>query len=253
MSSVPPAASTETSRPGESQSFDQVAAEYDRARPDYPAEVVRWIAPPPCGRVVDLGAGTGKLTRPLAELGHEVVALDHGAALLRTLRGASSATPVVRSAAERLPLATDAVDGVVVAQAWHWFDETRTVDEIARVLRPRGRLGLVWNMRDERRGWVRELAALLGPSRTLDQGAPSVDARFAPLDRYETTWSLPLTRERLVELVRSRSQVAVLPPDDREELIRAVHRLCDAHPDTAGRDVVSLHYRTIAYRTRLVA
>ncbi len=106
--------------------------------------------------VLDLGAGTGKLTTRLVERGLDVIAVDPIAEMLDVLRATLPDTPALLGTAEQIPLRDNSVDAVLVAQAWHWFDPERAVAEVARVLRPGGRLGLVWNIRDERLGWVKE-------------------------------------------------------------------------------------------------
>ena len=107
--------------------------------------------------MLDLGAGTGKLTTRLVERGLDVVAVDPIPEMLELLSNSLPDTPALLGTAEEIPLPDDSVDAVLVAQAWHWFDTERAVKEVARVLRPGGRLGLVWNARDERLGWVKDL------------------------------------------------------------------------------------------------
>ncbi|EUA44075.1 ubiE/COQ5 methyltransferase family protein [Mycobacterium xenopi 3993] len=112
--------------------------------------------------MLDLGAGTGKLTTRLVERGLDVVAVDPIPEMLDVLRKSLPDTPALLGTAEEIPLPDNSVDAVLVAQAWHWFDPARAIPEVIRVLRPGGRLGLVWNTRDERLGWVRELGRIIG-------------------------------------------------------------------------------------------
>ena len=112
--------------------------------------------------MLDLGAGTGKLTTRLVERGLDVVAVDPIPEMLELLSNSLPDTPALLGTAEEIPLPDDSVDAVLVAQAWHWFDPERAVKEVARVLRPGGRLGLVWNTRDERLGWVKDLGRIIG-------------------------------------------------------------------------------------------
>ncbi|MBI3690304.1 MAG: class I SAM-dependent methyltransferase, partial [Mycolicibacterium aromaticivorans] len=137
-----------------SLSFGSEAAAYERGRPSYPPEAIDWLLPPGARDVLDLGAGTGKLTTRLVERGLDVVAVDPLAEMLELLSSALPDTPALLGTAEQIPLPDNSVDAVLVAQAWHWFDPEQAVAEVARVLRPGGRLGLVWNARDERMGWV---------------------------------------------------------------------------------------------------
>ena len=145
-----------------SLSFGSQAAAYERGRPSYPPEAVDWLLPDGARDVLDLGAGTGKLTSRLIERGLNVVAVDPIAELLDVLRTTLPDTPALSGSAEQIPLPDNSIDAVLVAQAWHWFDPDRAAAEIARVLRPGGRLGLLWNVRDERLGWVKDFGRIVG-------------------------------------------------------------------------------------------
>jgi SAM-dependent methyltransferase len=230
------------------RSFASVVDEYDSARPGYPDEAVRWLVGDTPVDVVDLGAGTGKLTRSLSGLGHRVVAVEPLPAMLERLRRhVPAALPVVGSA-ESIPLADASADAVVVAQAFHWFDPPRALVEIARVLRPGGTLGLVWNTRDERVGWVRRLSAVIG-SESLERRqlevAFAASGLFGALEARTFRHEQRLTREALLGLVESRSYCATRPADERERVLASVGALFDE--EAAGGEVV-LPYVTSAYR-----
>ena len=140
-------------------SFGAVAAAYAEHRPDYPADAVAWcVAPtgrPVAGlRVLDLGAGTGKLTALLAELGADVTAVEPDEAMLAELRRRLPSVRALHGPAEAIPLADGSVDAVLCAQSMHWFDMSRALPEIARVLVPGGALGAMWNSDDDRVEWV---------------------------------------------------------------------------------------------------
>src|SRR5690349_13499658 len=127
-------------------SFGGVADAYERARPGYPEDAVRWLAGEiPCD-VVDLGAGTGKLTRRLVDLGHRVTAVEPLPEMLDQLRNAVPEATAVEGGSEAIPLEAGSADVVTVAQAFHWFDQGPALVEIARVLRPVDRVALVWNV-----------------------------------------------------------------------------------------------------------
>jgi SAM-dependent methyltransferase len=137
-------------------SLGAVARAYDVGRPTFPADALTWILGPGRLQILDLGAGTGKLTAVAAALGHDVVAIDPSEdmlALCRRLRGVDTMV----GTAESIPLAHGSVDAVIVGQAFHWFDHARALPEIARVLRPSGVLGLLWNNYDTVVPWVRRL------------------------------------------------------------------------------------------------
>jgi len=233
-------------------SFARVADAYERARPGYPADAVLWLAgETPCD-VVDLGAGTGKLTRSLAALGHHVVAVEPLPEMLDRLRAAVPGVTAVVGTAESMPLPDDSTDVVACAQAFHWFDHGPALAEIARVLRRGGRLGLVWNTRDERVPWVSELSELMVARSKMGRRYPDMIDRsglFGPVEARDFDHVQELGREALRELVLSRSDCAILPPDEREPVLDRVDGIFDLH---ASDGLVSLPYVTVCFRaTRL--
>lgn len=143
--------------------FGKFAGEYDDARPSYPAEAIDWLLEGVTGLIVDLGAGTGKLTEQLAGRGLPVIAVEPDAVMLSRLEQRLPSVHVEQGSAERIPLANHAAGMVLVAQAWHWFEPLRALRELARVLKPSGRLGLLWNAPAPTTSWQAELLAA-GPS-----------------------------------------------------------------------------------------
>jgi SAM-dependent methyltransferase len=145
--------------------YGRAAEAYERSRPDYPAEAVdRLIQELEINRscsVLDLGAGTGKLTRMLVPTGARITAVEPVERMRRALARAVPHAAVVAGAAESIPITDGAFDAVVCAQAFHWFAGERALSEIHRVLRTRGRLGLLWNLRDESVDWVRRMGAII--------------------------------------------------------------------------------------------
>ncbi len=242
------------------RSFDGAASVYARARPGYPEQALDWLLPPRAREVLDLGAGTGKLTAQLVARGLAVTAVEPSqrmrAELEAALAGRVTALP---GRAEDIPLPDASVDVVLVAQAWHWVDPARAVPEVARVLRPGGRLGLVWNRRDERVGWVAELGELLArpDARSDAAGAAAEHASlgppFGPIERFETErWTQALTPDGLVELAASRSYVITLDDARRAELLARVRGLLD-RPGLAGAAELALPYVTECVRAELPA
>lgn len=145
-------------------SFGAAADAYERGRPGYPAEAVAWLleragAHP---RVADIGAGTGKLTRVVAEHAGGVVAVDPDAAMLAALRRALPGVETLVGAAEDVNLPDESLDAVVLGQAWHWVDPVAGSAEVGRILKPGGTLGLVWNLRDTDVPWVARWARSCG-------------------------------------------------------------------------------------------
>jgi SAM-dependent methyltransferase len=232
-------------------SFGPAAGLYDRIRPRYPVEAVRWLLGPEPVRVVDLGAGTGILTRQLVELGHEVTAVEPDAGMRARLASALPGVPALDGAAEAVPLPDHSVDAVVAGQAYHWFDRDRAHAEVARVLRPGGIFGPVWNVRDESVPWVRELSVLMEEcaerATTLDERELGPDAfgpLFGPATRATFAFSVVHTADSLVDLMRSRSYYLAAPPDRRDAIDRAVRAL------VSTRTEFELPYVTYAYRAR---
>jgi SAM-dependent methyltransferase len=236
------------------RSFGSVADEYERARPDYPVDGVAWLAGTEPRRVVDLGAGTGKLTRQLIALGHEVVAVEPSLEMLGRLLAAVPQAEALSGTAESIPLPDAAADVVVAAQAFHWFDAPVALAEIARVLRPGGRLGLIWNTRDESVAWVAELSRAIEaePDAKDDDDFPGnvIDSSglYDPLERATFPHAHHVDRDSLLDLVRSRSYVATLGDDERAAVLAEVVRLYEA---VAEPDGVLLPYVTEVFRTRL--
>ena len=233
-----------TERP--SLSFGSQAAAYERARPGYPPAAVDAALPDGARTVVDLGAGTGKLTRSLVDRGLDVVAVEPDPGMRARLAGAVPGVRLLAGTAEALPLPDASADAVLVAQAWHWVDPVRAVPEIARVLRPGGRLALLWNIRDERVPWVGafgELLRAVAPAPTdTAMAEPEIGAPFGDPQRHDVAWTHRLGRDGVLDLVASRSYVIALPQAGRAAVAERVRDLLDDHPDLAGRDVVDLAY-----------
>jgi SAM-dependent methyltransferase len=242
-----------SSRQDRSLSFGSEAAAYERGRPSYPPEAIDWLLPAGAHDVLDLGAGTGKLTTRLVERGLDVVAVDPIAEMLEVLRSSLPDTLALLGTAEEIPLADNSVDAVLVAQAWHWFDSARALPEVARVLRPGGRLGLVWNTRDERLGWVRELGRIIG--RDGDPAADNVTLPhpFTGLRRHEVEWTNYVTPQALIDLVASRSYCITSPAQVRTKTLDQVRELLTSHPTLTNTNGLALPYITVCMRATLSA
>jgi SAM-dependent methyltransferase len=231
-------------------SFAAVAEAYERSRPEYPEEAARWLTGEPPRDVVYLAAGTGKLTRVLVRLGHRVTAVEPLPEMLDQLRVAVSEAEPVLGRAESVPLADRFADAVVAGQAYHWFDHDAALVEIARVLRPGGTFGAVWNMRDEGVDWVARLSELIGSegqSEREPEDEVAASGLYEPVEEAEFRWEQPLDRARLRDLVLSRSYCASLPPDEREPVLAAVEGLYD---EVAGPDGLAMPYVTYCFRAR---
>lgn len=233
--------------------FGQAAEIYERSRPTYPPEAAAWLVPMAAKTALDVGAGTGKFTRSLVECGLEVIAVEPDPVMLATLAAALPGVRPVAGSAEQLPLADHSVDVVTMAQAWHWVDPPAAEKEIARVVKPGGTLGLVWNIRDERVDWVRELGVVMHRSEAesfLDD-EPVIGKPFGPTERFEVSWSVPTTVDAIEELVASRSYLITAAPEERDRILKAVRELLLTHPDLAGRDSFELPYRTLCFKAQV--
>ena len=229
-------------------SFAGVAEAYDRARPSYPPDAAEWLVGKQHATVVELGAGTGKLTELLVAAGHDVIATDPLPEMLGRLRNRVPGTKVAVAGAEHIPVASRSADVVVCAQSFHWFDHSVALPEIARVLRPGGVLALVWNSRDEGIPWVRKLGAIIGSAdNRIDLADPVAGSEhFAEVDHQEFRFWQSLRRDDLFDLVRSRSYVALLDDAERDDLLGRVGALYDDYG--RGPDGMQLPYVTRCYR-----
>lgn len=240
--------SEESRAPG--QAFRMVAEAYDRARPSYPDEAVSWLTGNGHSLVLELGAGSGRLTEVLHHQGHRVLALDALPDQLAVLR---DRVPVagIAGAAEQLPLPSRSVDLVVCGQAFQWFDAAAALQEAARVLRPGGVIALVWNTYDTTVPWVRRLKGLISPEGTVD----SLDTRTMPLlstpyfgfveQRRFRFWQTH-TAASLLDLTNSMHHVATMRETQRETLLRQVSALYEDFE--RGHDGMQLPWITCCYR-----
>ncbi|HET6532450.1 MAG TPA: class I SAM-dependent methyltransferase, partial [Actinoplanes sp.] len=200
-------------------------------------------------RVLDLGAGTGKLTRQLAARGLDVIAVDPSDGMLAELTRAVPGVPALRGTAEHVPLPDGSVDVVLMAQAWHWVDPESAVPEIARVLSPGGRLGVLWNIRDDRAAWIRRLEDIVGG--TNHHRDARFGSAFGPVETREVRWSHRIGPDALLDLVASRSHVILLPPVERAALLAQVRQLSITHPDLVGRTEFEMPFITHCVRASL--
>ena len=238
-----------------SLSFGSQAAAYERGRPSYPPEAVDWLLAPTdiwvARDVLDLGAGTGKLTTRLVERGLTVIAVDPIAEMLEMLRTALPDTPALLGSAEQIPLPDNAVDAVLVAQAWHWFDSERAVAEIARVLRPGGRLGVLWNTRDERSGWVKDFGRIVGLEHDRDNATVDLPEPFTDIATHQVEWTNYITPQALIDYVASRSYCITSPAEVRTRTLDEVRELLVSHPSLVNATGLAMPYITVCVRATL--
>jgi len=228
-------------------SLDRWPEDYERGRPGWPPEVVDLPGLPPTATVLDLGAGTGKLTRLLVPAFGRVVAVEPAQAMRRMLETICPEAEALPGTGQGIPLADASVDAVFAAQAFHWFDDERAVAEIARVLRPRGALVLMWNLPagpwEPSTAAVEELLTERGPKPSevsydpldLGKGAryasddwPLAESSFEPLQEMRQPNPQTLDRDGLVAFFASMGWLADLPDDERLSLLDEVRSLLTA-------------------------
>jgi MOSC domain-containing protein YiiM/SAM-dependent methyltransferase len=245
--------------------FAATADAYERGRPEHSAEAMELLARElgfgPGSRVVDLGAGTGKLTKQLVATRAEVVAVEPVAEMRAKLTEVLPEVEALEGTAEDLPLENHSVDAVLAAQAFHWFDSVRAASEIRRILKPSGGLGLVWQVRDASVPWVARLDEIINRA---DDGHPRYrtgewrlafdrTALFEPLRRETLQHVQRASPEAIVDRVASISYIGAMPPDRRVQVLDEVRALLATDPATAGKDVIELPHQVHVYWTRPVA
>lgn len=239
--------------------FDRVADRYERGRPDYPAAAVDFLAASlgfrPGRTILDVGAGTGKFTRELVRFGATLQAVEPMPRMREQFAQRLPAVPLLVGTAERLPLPDASVDAITCAQAFHWFDTGPAAREFVRVLRPGGGVGLIWNIRDERVPWVRELTTILD---RYDVGGPRGRSQawrrpleetglFAPAEHRSFEHVQRAPPETIVDRALSVSYIGILPPETQATVADAVRALLARAEATRGRAEVELPYRTDVY------
>jgi SAM-dependent methyltransferase len=227
------------------RSFGRQARAYATFRPSYPADAVRWALEPVAAgrplstlRVLDLAAGTGKLTEVVAGLGATVVAVEPDTGMLAELRRRLPAVTGLTGRAEEIPAPDQAFDAAVVGQAFHWFDREAALAEIARVLRPGGTAAALWNLDDDRVPWVAGLGQISQRQGSLARfrddrtfvGHPA----FEEIATAEFDHRVRQTSEQVVGLVATTSSVLVLPDDERVRVLARVRGYLRARPETAS-------------------
>ena len=234
--------------------------DYEAARPSYPPDAVAWFVEhlriAPGATVVDLAAGTGKLTRLLVPAGASLIAAEPVAGMRATFRDVLPNVPIIATTAEQLPFRDGSLDAVTIAQAFHWFDEDRAIAALARAVRVGGRVGLVWNARDRSVPWVNDVWAIMD---RVEKRAPWRDHEnwrdsalrdrpgFGPLNAAEFRHVQTVTPAAMVQRVASVSHVAVLPHAEREAVLEEVRNVLRSDPTTRGRDELRVPYRVDCY------
>lgn len=240
--------------------FADQGADYDRLRPGYPDDAIDAMlrratgaapsldrADGPCAdatglRVVDLGAGTGKLAAALAARGAQVLALDPSASMLAA---APAGIATHQATAEQTGLPDASADIVTAAQAWHWFELEAASAEVSRILAPGGILALVWNSLDVQVPWVHRYSRIMHAGDVLREDfSPPMTSGFTLLERSLVRWAQPMATDDLIDLARTRSYVATAAPERREKVLKNLDWYIHEHLGHAPGSVVQLPYRT---------
>ena len=233
----------DSDRTRQAYSFGAAAGAYAEHRPDYPAAAVRWaLEEAPGPRVLDLGAGTGKLTAVLRDVSVETTAIEPDHAMLAELRRAVPGVRALTGAAESIPLPDASVDAVVAGNAMHWFDLEGAGPEISRVLVPGGVLAGLWNVVDDRIPWVAELTRVCGPEAIGPRDTPAgwrgeaaaLDlGRFASPTQAEFPHRHGRTADSLVAALATRAGMLVMPEEKRATRLEEIRAFLASRPETA--------------------
>ncbi|HWJ09907.1 MAG TPA: methyltransferase domain-containing protein [Nocardioides sp.] len=228
--------------------FGAVAEAYDRGRPGYPREAVEWLTGDRPLTVLELGAGTGKLTEHLVALGHDVHATDPDPRMLDRLAARLPELRVSQTSAEEIPAADGTFDVVVAADSYEWFDHERALPEIARVLKRGGTFAIVRNVRDERIPWVKRLGNLIGHHAAGAGVGDELDSSpyFGPADASSYKQWQVIHRDSVQDLVRSLPDVATLERTGQESRVREVLSFYDDFG--RGMDGMQLPWVTECFR-----
>ena len=242
------------------QGFSTQAVTYAQGRPDYPRQLTGWLADAlqisAQSTVIDLGAGTGKFTRLLSSLAPTLIAVEPVAAMGAQLAKLLPDVRLVDGTAESIPLATASADALVCAQAFHWFSTRAALTEIHRVLKPEGRLGLVWNVRDESVDWVAAITEIITPYEGDTPRFHTGRWREAFTGEFFSDPEMicfPYShvgspQEVIMDRFLSVSFIAALPAAQKARVTEQLRTLIDTHPALKGRDTVAFPYQTQAFR-----
>jgi SAM-dependent methyltransferase len=234
--------------------FARAGADYERGRPGYPPAAISHLAQTvgigPGARVLDLAAGTGKLTRALLGSGAVLTAVEPVAGMREQLERTTPGVRVLEGTAELIPLPDGELDAVVVAQAFHWFDAAAAAAEIHRVLRPAGGLGVIWNAWDEEVGWVARVQALVhehvagAPQHATSQWPQELDATglFTPLSEKTFAHVVSGDLDTLLARVASVSYISALDAPARERVLAGVRQIVAEDPATSRRPELAMPY-----------
>jgi SAM-dependent methyltransferase len=247
-----------------SNSFGAIADDYDRLRPRPADAAVEWLVPLGCEVAVDLAAGTGLLTRALAARVPEVIAVEPDDRMRAVLTARSPRIRAVSGYGESIPLDDETADALFVSSAWHWMDEARAVPEIARVLRPGGRFGVIWTTRDRREGseWMALLDQFRAPDEAGDTAEASVsrrrhrhvnlpdDGSFTEVETASFDYTAPMAVADVIAMMGTYSAVITASDEERRAGLERSRGVLER--EFPGQDVIDLPIRSWCWRARRV-
>ncbi|QTF73656.1 class I SAM-dependent methyltransferase [Arthrobacter woluwensis] len=239
-----------TTRREMGRAFERGGEHYAQVRPSYPTESATWCVPDGARSAVDVGAGTGKYTALLVELGLDVTAVEPSADMLAQLHAELPGVATVQGTAEATGLPAASADLLAVAQAWHWFDPLAASAEAVRVLRPGGTLALIWNQLDTSVPWVHRLSRIMHAGDVIKPHfVPAVGPGFTELEGAVIPWQDEVTPEDLLELTKSRSYYLRASPAAREKVLGNLQWYLYEHLRHHPGEVLTLPYRCYAWKT----
>lgn len=241
------------------EGFSAKADSYARGRPDYPDAIVGWLQDQlhlgANKTVVDLGAGTGKFTAYLVRTGAQVIAVEPVKEMRAKIEQTLMTVETRDGTATAIPLPDNSIDAVACAQAFHWFATKEALTEIHRVLKPGGKFGLIWNVRDESVNWIAKLTEIITPYEgDTPRFAKGTWRKVFPFDGLSALQEDRFPHHHtgspedvIIDRIRSTSFIAALPADEETRVVEKLHALIKATPALAGKDVISMPYTTVAY------
>lgn len=260
-----------------SGSFGDVASAYERFRPGPPPAAIAWMLPDSAATVVDLGAGTGAMTRDLLGKVDRVIAIEPDGRMRGILASRLPEVTALEGAGESIPLGTSSVDAVLASASWHWMEADQALQETARVLVPGGTLGVVWAGPDPDGPFISQAQAMLSGMSSGDAEPPTSsdddldlgrvvmdtenrietilripdDAPFAQPEQQVLTWDIALTADELIGLLGTLSWIITMPDDRRTHVVSEARRLLRDGLGISGDVTVDVQYRSEAWRTQL--
>jgi SAM-dependent methyltransferase len=268
---------TDDQRARRSGSFGAVAATYERFRPGPPPAAIAWMLPDSAKRVVDLGAGTGAMTKDLYGKVDQVIAIEPDDRMRGILATNLPGVTALRGTGESMPLDPSSVDVVLASSCWHWMNQDQALHETARVLVPGGTLGVVWAGPDPDGPFVSQAQVLLSEMSsgreapgTSSDSDPDLgrevmdsenriettlripdDSPFAQPEHRSLTWDVALTADELIGLLGTFSWIITMTDDRRAHVVSEARRVLRDGLGISGDVTVDVQYRSEIWRTQL--